>query len=324
MATHLGLGKALRVMKNDATRSCVGNLKKDQLVDIIMSLAFTARAIPGVQSHLEAAHRIALASPAQGGGMEAALLHLKGVVWQSDPTTASQDGDEDGDDGDSDTNVQTSTGGDALDATEEDSSKSRPICRSLWRGKACENPDSCSRAHKPLCAKDECKTMRNPNCMDWHYKPKKKPSVSRSAGSTHPSTKAGNSHRGRSAPGSKSDNNFQPARHRSNATEKMYLRWKLSELKLSELKLKQSRFKGASYRDVLMDSTTASPERKRYKPPLSTFAPGPSLGPYALGPQPAAPSQTATNQPFNLGPIVTKLEAVVAALTAAGIMRNPL
>ncbi len=94
MATHLGLGQALRVMRSDVSRSGVGNWRKETLVDIIVSLAFATRAIPGVQEHLEAAHKIALASPAHGGGIEAAIKHLNGVAPQPNNTTVDYLGDE--------------------------------------------------------------------------------------------------------------------------------------------------------------------------------------------------------------------------------------
>ncbi len=95
MATHLGLGQALRVMRSDVSRSGVGNWRKETLVDIVMSLAFTTRAIPGVQEHLEAAHKLALASPAHGGGIDAAIKHLRGVVPRPVSTAAGCLGDED-------------------------------------------------------------------------------------------------------------------------------------------------------------------------------------------------------------------------------------
>ncbi len=80
MATHLGLGRGLQVMKGDIPRSSVGNWRKDTLVDVVMSLAIATKAIPGMQEHLEGAHRIALASPANGGGIEAAMRQLKEAV----------------------------------------------------------------------------------------------------------------------------------------------------------------------------------------------------------------------------------------------------
>lgn len=173
MATHLGLGQGIRVMRQEITRSTIANWRKDSLVDVIMSFTMAAGSIPGVRGHLEAAHAVALKSPANGGGVDAAIKLLRTVTLQSEPspTTISsgavpsealaQD-------------VHDSAAITAISNEDAPASEPRPLCRSLWKGKACEDPSTCDRVHKPLCSKESCKSARDPSCLDWHYRPKKK------------------------------------------------------------------------------------------------------------------------------------------------------
>ncbi len=303
-------------MKNVTCRSGVDKLRKERLVDIIMSLAFTARAIPGVQDHLQAAYTIALKSPACGGGMDAALRHLNGLGCHpaSKAAMSSSEGDDDvdpvpsnqspGNDDATSSCALKSNKSDALDNEDPSARKDRPICRSLWKGRDCEDPTSCDRAHKPLCKKDACKTARDPTCHDWHYIAKKERAhTGRDTGKAK-SRHSENSNRGRSAP------RFKPAnskpKHMSQATENMYLKWRLSEMQLE-----QSRAAATTYKDVLVSSNT--------KPQ------GPPAAHSGLAPQPVVLDTLApcsNPQVASLGPILQQLENITTALKAAGIMRN--
>ncbi len=284
-----------------------------------MSLAIAAKVIPGMQELLEASHTIAMASPANGGGIKAAVTHLKDAVLHMntpgdngplaptvptpntgcDPVLHSGDhGDSDPTDGDN--NVQN-----------EPASKERPICRSLWKGRLCEDPASCDRAHKPLCAKEACKSARDPTCHDWHYIPKK-----RLAGSA--SQQSGNSGRGRSAPKFKSAATTS-ARRISQENEKLYFKWKLSEMKL-----KQFQQTAATYKDILLSTPSSTFSHPRPQGPAPSVAQ--QLVASALGPPPAVPSLVPAAPPppeaVNLGSVVAQLEAITKALTVAGIMKN--
>ncbi len=190
MATHLGLGQGLRVMKNDITRTGVGSLRKENLVDIIMSLSFAVRAIPGVQKHLEEAHKITIASPACGGGVDAAMAYLKGVVCQPVPTAESTSPDE----AKPDNLVQAGNSGGGLDAVDLGGGVEDPVttpcgstnqnanvgdapaynddrrvglCRSNWKGIICSD-NSCNRVHKEYCLLRSCYPSRDPDCLQWH------------------------------------------------------------------------------------------------------------------------------------------------------------
>ncbi len=190
MATHLGLGQALRVMRSDVSRNGVGNWRKETLVDIIVSLAFATRAIPGVQEHLEAAHKIALASPAHGGGIEAAMKHLNGVVPQLNNATVDYPGDKDPNMGVDDRKSEDSAGPSASGTTCDtdvvdtssrtslspvrDNSKSQShdirtkACRSAYSGFKCLDV-TCDRYHPAtFCHLSTCYPRRDPNCSDWH------------------------------------------------------------------------------------------------------------------------------------------------------------
>ncbi len=70
------------MLNGDFSRSAIQGWRKEVVVDALMSLAMCTGAIPGLQGHLEAAHKLAVASPAQGGGVEAAMLQLKGLGQQ--------------------------------------------------------------------------------------------------------------------------------------------------------------------------------------------------------------------------------------------------
>ncbi len=72
------------MLKGDTSRCTVQGWRKEAIVDAFISLARCSGAIPGIQQHLQAAHKLAVASPAQGGGMEAAMRQLKEIgQWSS-------------------------------------------------------------------------------------------------------------------------------------------------------------------------------------------------------------------------------------------------
>ncbi len=325
MATHLGLGQGLKVLRGDISRSFVHSWRKDLLVDVVMSLALTTGAIPGIREHLEAAHKLALASPSNGGGMDAAMVHLKSAAWRADePTTPLCEDDRDlaVDNGE----VDNSGSGPTAASIAEDETPvllNKPICRSLWKGRTCEDPTSCDRAHKPLCVKEACKVSRDHTCSDWHYRPKKdKPPTNRSMAASQP---RGNDKRGRSAP-DKSAKSKSKMRM-SHATEKMYFKWKMSEMK--------SKVTAATYRDILMSHSISAQANKQGQP-LNTRGSG-NLGQSMPGtasadppisvpaPQLAGPNSAAACPPpqaVNLAPIVMQLQTIMSALTAAGIIQN--
>ena len=56
--------------------------------------------------------------------------------------------------------------------TTNEASGRRPICASLWKGKACQT-DKCDRTHLPLCTNASCHPTRLADCKSWHSKPPK-------------------------------------------------------------------------------------------------------------------------------------------------------
>ncbi len=148
------------------------------IVDALMSLAMCTGAIPGLQQHLESAHKVAVASPAQGGGMEAAMAQLRQVGQQPHACVSDNLGDDDGsvrdgggDSGDSveATRETTSVGSSAPQpsATNSNGSNSPGLCRSNWRGDVCSD-DACTRVHRDYCLLRSCYPLRDPNCLQWH------------------------------------------------------------------------------------------------------------------------------------------------------------
>ncbi len=185
MATHCGLGRAIRVLKGETSRSTLLGWRKEVIVDVLMSLAIPAGAIPGLQQHLEAAHRLAVASPANGGGMEAAMAHLKngGKSDNFSPDTNTHCDDSGGGDLDSG-GGGGGTSGDSSDTTDQqsfsaDNCSSQPtalggndgdvpkLCRSNWKGIMCTD-DNCQKVHKEFCLQRACYPTRDPNCLKWH------------------------------------------------------------------------------------------------------------------------------------------------------------
>lgn len=175
MATHCGLGQAIRVQKTEITRGTLAGWRKEVLVDVLMSLAMATGAIPGIQQHLEAAHKVAVASPAHGGGMEAAMTLLKGVGTYSPASSA------DAGDGCPDANLDNNSGdvqdpsniaeavqqGPPKRLTDGDSARSPGLCRSNWKGIRCSD-DTCSRVHREYCLLRTCYPSRSADCKLWH------------------------------------------------------------------------------------------------------------------------------------------------------------
>ncbi len=333
MATHLGLGRGVRVMKGEISRTTLQGWRKDALVDVVMSLALAAGAIPDVCGHLEAAHVVAVASPSRGGGVEAAVQQLRNVVWQSGPTAPVSLPE--------DTNPDASVQGSGVAANpdnscladdpgsnantsqqvEDESVPTNPICRSLWKGKTCENPDTCNRAHKRICAKEACKTARDPECLDWHYRPKKQ-----RPGLPSSSRHQGNGNRGWTAPGTKQAKS-KSKRHMSQATERMYHKWKMSEVRLE-----QSKIMASTYRDILMSTPDKGLPSHVQAPTLfpttvqklSQKSVGhPAASAHAQQRVALMPAAAESPPPVNgLGAIVEQLNIIVSALTTAGILSN--
>ncbi len=191
-------------MKNEVTRSALGSLRKEALVDIVVSLSFAVRAIPAVQKHLEEAHKITIASPACGGGVEAAMTYLSSVVCQSVPAAAVISPDKTQPDDLVQANNNSSGGLDAVDSggidedpattprgsTNEDGSRVG-LCRSNWKGIICSN-NSCDRVHKEYCLLRSCYPSRDPDCLQWHPRSWITPNVQGNGqkGTGQPSAKA--------------------------------------------------------------------------------------------------------------------------------------
>ncbi len=312
MATHVGLGQGLRVMRDELTRSSLSSLRKESLVDVVISLAFTTRSIPGIRGHLEAAYKTACSSPSCGGGMDAALKQLACVAWQPDPAGTSLS---------CDVNPEASTQGSSSDTAidgdvgapstgGESATGSGPLCRSLWKGRGCEDPDTCDRVHKPLCSKESCKSARDPTCHDWHYRPKKKRSFAKGSTPTSSSKPLGNSRRGKTAPNSKSANN-KSLMHLSQAKDRMYLKWQLSKMELE-----QSKLAAATYRDILVSGQHIHTSQARLRDQPFTDS-------VLAQRRDSGPATKANLSPaMDLGSIVSQLQTIMAALSSAGIMGN--
>ncbi len=329
MATYNGFSQGLRIMRTEITRGSVQGWRKETIVDVVMSLALTTGAIPGVREVLEAACSVARASPANGGGIDAAMQQLRRADWRPNPQATEPLST---DDGDPDALTQESDGGTAncshtpvvadesrgLTHAVDSGAPAKPMCRSLWRGKPCEEPDTCDRTHRPLCTKEACKSARDPACHDWHYRPKKNRNTPLS-NSGH----QGNGRRGKSAPWSKPAKS-EAKRHMSQATENLYLKWKLSEMKLKQSKIMMANSQHQStvtYRDIaargpsrMLSSHMTQQGRHSAGLPASVLAPPPVV--------PASAPASSHIPGINLEPIVSQLEAIVSALTAAGIITN--
>ncbi len=178
MATFCGLGQGIKVLKGDISRSTLAGWRKEVLVDALMSLALSSGAIPGVQKHLEAAHKLSIASPANGGGMEAARTYLKGVELQSNSECLSPEDDADAvdDSNGSGSTLPTdqrspplslSSSASQSHVTGGDCDRGPGLCRSNWKGIRCAD-DTCSKVHREYCLLHACYPIRNANCLLWH------------------------------------------------------------------------------------------------------------------------------------------------------------
>ncbi len=149
-------------------------------MDALMSLASPAGATPGLHQHLEAAHRLAVAAPANGGGMEAAIAHLKNGEKSDnffpDANTHCDDsggGDlgNDGQGGNSETTDQRSVSEDNCAsqpiASDGNGSDGPKLCRSNWKGIMCTD-NNCQGVPKEFCLQRSCYPTRDSNCLKWH------------------------------------------------------------------------------------------------------------------------------------------------------------
>ncbi len=205
MATHLGLGHGIRVLKQEITRGALEKWRKEVLVDTLMSLALSTGAIPGLQQHLEAAHKVAVASPANGGGVQAAMSFLKSVGTYVVPTTGEDSATLGNDDPDC-----SQGSGSAAAASQQppptgpstsqplvkggDSNNGPGLCRSNWKGIRCAD-GACIKIHKDYCLLQACYPIRNASCSLWHPRSWTAPNVQGNGrkGNGQPSNKAASS-----------------------------------------------------------------------------------------------------------------------------------
>ncbi len=180
-------------MRTEITRSSVHSWRKETIVDVVMSLALTTGAIPGVREVLEAACSVARASPANGGGIEAAVQQLKRADWRPSPQAteplSADNVDPDARDGDSGNDANFNGDG----SFEEDNmttdqhppsmqnTASQPtagsvggpasgLCRSNWKGTICTD-NTCTKVHKEFCLSRSCYPARSADCLLWHPRP---------------------------------------------------------------------------------------------------------------------------------------------------------
>ncbi len=327
MATHLGLGQGLRVMKNEITRSGLGSLRKESLVDMIVSLSFAVRAIPGVQKHLEEAHKITIASPAHGGGVEAAMAYLNGVVCQPVPSASAASPEEarldnpvqaNNSDGGIDTvdptgvtedstttpcgstNENASAGG----ASAHNDDRRVGLCRSNWKGIICSD-NSCNRVHKEYCLLRSCYPVRDPDCLLWHPRSWTKPNVQ------------GNGQKGIGQPSTK----VAKLKSQDKADSALSREIKLLKQEVALYK-ERSRFEAkkrplpsrpVTYKDAVVSSLPLRQQPQLRQPPTRYLHPPPSLGSC----QPSRSGDCATVLPANV------LTAIQIAVEKAFNNRNP-
>ncbi len=178
MATHCGLGKGIKVLRREITRSTVAGWRKEVLVDVLMSLAVSSGMVPGLDQHLEAAYKLSIASPANGGGMDVAMRYLKNVGQQptsQSPSTESSHDDPDCGDGSVSGNGSSdgAIGSQPVVASQpqvtgESTSTMGPgLCRSNWKGTRCCD-DTCTRVHRDYCLRPSCYPSRDTTCPQWH------------------------------------------------------------------------------------------------------------------------------------------------------------
>ncbi len=322
MATHCGLGRAIRVLKGETSRGTLLGWRKEVIVDVLMSLAIPAGAIPGLPQHLEAAHRLAVASPANGGGMEAAMAFLKNGgesdnfslvtnTHHDDSGGGVVDNDDQGEP--SDTTDQQSSSADNCPsqptASDGNGSDGPKLCRSNWKGIMC-TVDNCQRIHKEFCLQRACYPTRDPDCLKWHPRSWAVPSL------------PGNGNKGNGQPTNKAASSKVKARQKDSilSRENRLLKQEIALYK------ERSRFqirkhhkptvsKPTTYRDAVVSGLpqvrqVQLPQHPPTHPPASQLLQGTS--------QTSASISSATALPANL------LAAIQLAVETALSNRNPL
>lgn len=70
----------------------------------------------------------------------------------------------------------------------------RRVCRAIWRGRTCTDMDSCTSYHPSRCEDQACVPKRQPDCDNWHRKPRPITTSSQgnhSRGTRQPNNKVG-------------------------------------------------------------------------------------------------------------------------------------
>ncbi len=261
MATHCGLGQGIKVLKGYTSRSTLAGWRKEVLVDVLMSLALSSGAIPGVQKHLEAAHKLSVAAPANGGGMEAAMAYLKGVGLQSE--SSSECLSSDGDAGAVEASHGSGSAGPITQPSPPPSSidsqsletgggvKGPGLCRSNWKGIRCAD-DACHKIHKEYCLLHACYPTRNAGCLLWHPRSWTAPNVQ------------GNGRKGNGQPSNKVAKPKSKAGHRDTilSRENKLLKQEIAlyrERSRLEAKKHVQPPKKTAYRDAVMSGLSQAP-----------------------------------------------------------------
>ncbi len=286
------------------------------LVDTLMSLALSTGAIPGVQQHLEAAHKLAVASPANGGGVQAAMEMLKSVRTYIVPTT----GEDVASLGNDNLDCSQDSGGAAATVqqpppmgpstsqplTNSEHSVTGPgLCRSNWKGIRCSD-DACNKIHKEYCLLQACYPSRKADCPLWHPRSWTAPNVQ------------GNGRKGNGQPPNKAAFSKSKGRYKDTilSRENRLLKQELALYKeRSRLEArKQMKPPRTSYRDAV---TSGLPQGQPLRQPLLNMSCSQPLVPQPLQGAHLPGTSSATDLPTNI------LAAIQLAVEKALHSRNP-
>ncbi len=108
-----------------------------------------------------------------------------------------------------------------------------PLCKDLWKGRECSNPQECKRTHLPICLDGQCKPTRRPECQAFHVRENKP----RPAGYT------GNGPRGLSRAPAHGKSQHKKAKGPSTTVEMLRLKLQIAELRLKANKTNPKPFK---------------------------------------------------------------------------------
>ncbi len=160
------------------------------------------------------------------------------------------------------------------DSTAVDSGEYRPkICRAVWRGGACKNLSACTSHHPARCEDPACLPTRQPNCENWHRKPRV-PNAVRTQGNGNKGTRQPSN-----KVGGKPNRKFT-GNGKEGTIQLLQLQLKVErQQRALEAARLRAQAKKTSYRDALLSATPSPhplplPNRTSRSPP--THSPGPS------------------------------------------------